>query len=787
MRRTTVLVLGALTAMACEEGGSGNGNGNGGMAVDPGIFSRLGEPRADATAEERAAFERGEAIALHRFSENEGLGGPGFNITFCTGCHEKPVFGGSGPRYRNFFLTATIDLNGNYQPLPTNGVQRTYSDGGFVLTSSAAETFATRNAVPFFGVGTIDEIYESAILANEDPNDEDGDGISGVANIVGGFVGRYGRKAQTDNIEGFIRGPMFNHMGVTSNPLTAEQRATLPSLRVRELFGPTSLTSGLSAGAGFGRTGHGQAVAPDEPVVDFDDVQDPELQSSELYDLVAWAMLLGAPRPEPLDDETRAGKALFEQANCSGCHIEKLDGRRGAVPLYSDLLLHDMGPELADGVEMEDASGSEFRTQPLWGIGAMAPYLHDGRADTLDDAIRLHGGEAQASRDAYVALSEPDRGRVIAFLESLGGMDQSTGGLLAPDDLEAPAVGEPGGPVPGLTPEQLALFERGRIFFDRDFGLGEGLGPKFNGDSCRACHFDPVIGGSGPAGVNVVRHGIWNGDRFEVPDINHTIVHRFLADTRQRPPSGTGANVFELRQTPPMFGLGLVERVSTRFMESMEDPDDSKTPDGITGRIHRLPGGRIGKFGWKLDIPTVLEFVRDALSNEMGVTLPDQPGTTFGFPTDEDDLPDPEISMADMEALTFFAENMAPLPRRSTDPEAEARGQALFTQVGCDGCHVQDVPLEGGGQIQAYTDLLLHDVAPEGYRGVPAGDASGREFRTTPLWGVSQTGPYMHHGRAATIVDAILEHGSEGAASRDAFRALSLEAQDDLLAFLRSL
>jgi CxxC motif-containing protein (DUF1111 family) len=89
------------------------------------------------------------------------------------------------------------------------------------------------------------------------------------------------------------------------------------------------------------------------------------------------------------------------------------------VPLFSDLLLHDMGPGLADGIVQEGATGSEFRTAPLWGVAASAPYLHDGRAATLAEAISAHGGEAQEARDRFLALDAEARAALVAYLESL--------------------------------------------------------------------------------------------------------------------------------------------------------------------------------------------------------------------------------------------------------------------------------------------------------------------------------------------------------------------------------
>jgi len=110
--------------------------------------------------------------------------------------------------------------------------------------------------------------------------------------------------------------------------------------------------------------------------------------------------LLAPPEPDPLTEEARHGKIHFEEIGCADCHVPALRGPRGLVPAYTDMLLHDMGPDMADGIVQLEATGSEFRTQPLWGVAATAPYLHDGRADTLDEAIRIHGSEGETARDA---------------------------------------------------------------------------------------------------------------------------------------------------------------------------------------------------------------------------------------------------------------------------------------------------------------------------------------------------------------------------------------------------
>ena len=97
---------------------------------------------------------------------------------------------------------------------------------------------------------------------------------------------------------------------------------------------------------------------------------------------------------------------FFTQANCTACHVPGFNGPRGPVPAYSDFLFHDMGPGLADGIVMKDATGSEFRTQPLWGVAATAPYCTMAGLTRLPAAILAHGGEAQAARDAFAAFSE---------------------------------------------------------------------------------------------------------------------------------------------------------------------------------------------------------------------------------------------------------------------------------------------------------------------------------------------------------------------------------------------
>ncbi len=740
-----------------------------------GIFGPLGAPIPSASPEELETFERGQAVALRRFAPADGLG-PEFNVTFCASCHEKPVLGGSASHYRDFLLVGDELIEDVVVPQGKNGVQRQFSlDSGRTPSDELTDVSATRNPIPFFGAGLIAELPGAEILSRADPDDQDGDGVSGRANFDGIEVGRFGRKAQTARIEIFVRGPLFNHMGITSDPLSSVARESLPGMKPVE-----TLPSGVQDIAGVVAA---QAVIVDEPTFDDDSAPDPEVSSEDLFDLISFAMLLAAPEPDEPTERTRRGGQTFERIGCAKCHTPSLRGPRGDLPLYSDLLLHDMGAELSDRMPMGEATGAEFRTQPLWGISAVAPYLHDGRAGTLDEAIRWHGGEAQPMRDAYTELDEGPRGDLLAFLESLGGREERTDGLLPPS-VATPAPGDLGGPVLGLDQEELASFERGRALFDRDFSYSEGVGPTFNGDACRSCHFDPVLGGAGPSGVDAIRQGILAGDVFTVPNGGTGLPRH--AVTAIRPEADPEANFFERRQTPTTLGLGLLERVSRETIEALADPDD-RNQDGIAGRAHVLDDGRLGRFGWKANVPSIREFVRDALTNELGMTLPVEPGLAFGRETDDDEVIDPELNTDAIDDIATFIASLSPPPRTRTDIKLEDAGEQLFEAAGCGGCHVPSLPTAEGLELHAYTDLLLHDVAAPDARGIEEGAAGIRDFRTPPLWGLHSTAPYMHDGRASTIEGAIAAHEGEASGSRLAVEAFDRDQRAALLAFLRSL
>lgn len=744
-----------------------------------GIYGALGTVRPDVSEEDRATFERGRMVAERHLTPEDGLG-PHFNTSFCGSCHNRPVTGGSAGRYRNFLLTRQELSDGSTVQTGVNGVHPflQLEGGARRALGEGTNAMATRNPIPFFGVGLLAEIEAESILANEDVDDADGDGISGRANYDRGFVGRFGRKSQTVSIEGFIRGPLFNHLGLTSNPLSPARKDALPVPS-----GPSAVATRAN-GLSVQTRGAEQAAAPDEPNFDEDGVPDPELAEQDLFDLVAFSMLLAAPEAEPLTEQTERGKAHFGNVGCDGCHVPTLKSPRGLIPLYSDLLLHDMGEALDDGVRMGLSTGAEFRTQPLWGVVATGPWLHDGRADTLHEAIALHGGEGSGSRDRYLALSSVEQDELLAFLASLGGREVASEGLVAPN-TPIPQPGELGAPARPLAGMDLERFRAGRDAFDRNSHISEGLGPRFNGDSCRACHSEPALGGAGPIGLNVVRQGIVQGDHVVDPEMG-TMAHRLLSAVDGRAPADPDANFFEMRQAPALFGLGLLEQIPEETILAREDPEDTNG-DGVRGIAQRLPDGRLGRFGWKADVPFVTEFVRDAMTNELGLTLPDQPGLTFGRGTDDDDVPDPEAPMSMLHDIGFWLTELDGPARRHEDMTLEAEGALLFSSVGCDGCHVPTYQLPNGRTISPFTDLLLHETKPEGALGFTVHEASPRAFRTPPLWGVSRTAPFMHDGSASTLEAAIAAHDGEAARSAQAAAELDSAERAALLAFLRSL
>jgi CxxC motif-containing protein (DUF1111 family) len=362
---------------------------------------------------------------------------------------------------------------------------------------------------------------------------------------------------------------------------------------------------------------------------------------------------------------------------------------------------------------------------------------------------------------------------------------------------DVPKAGQVGGPVAGLSKAEYRLWRQGREVFDRDFTVETGLGvPEFNADSCRACHGDPVVGGAGALELNVARFGNDNGGAG--PFVN--LAGGPAASKLRPPPDGTrenypvdevnpldNADVFEQRQTPTILGMGLIDGISDAEILSNEDPLDLDG-DGIFGvaRIVMVNGSpEVGRFGWKAQVPRTHDFARDGMGGENGITTPDD-GRGFAFVSDSDSVPDPELSQKDLDALVFFMNKIAPPQRSNENSPSVQAGELVFSALRCDRCHIPE--LQGAdGPVALYSDLLLHDVMPMNFRGMSEPGAGVGMYRTPPLWGIKDTAPYLHDGRAETIEQAIVQHRSEGLFSSVGYLALGEVDRRNLIEFLNSL
>jgi len=364
------------------------------------------------------------------FSALSGLVGPHYVHPSCDGCHRRngraAVVAPGEPLDAWVFKVGTADgapdprLGRVLQPHTTGSA----SEGGvsighweegedglrtpvYAFTDTVPEQFSARLAPQLVGMGLLEAITEEDVLAWEDPEDADGDGISGRAQramdpVTGDLrLGRFGYKAGTTSVRHQVAGALNTDMGVM-----------------------TSVLPEPDCGAEQVDCGNDDGV---------------ELPDEHLDDLVTYVSILGVRARRGLDDpDALQGEAVFADAGCGACHRTGLtttpyhplaELRSQRVDPYTDLLLHDMGPELADDLAEGDASGAEWRTAPLWGIGLgadvtggtapSASYLHDGRARTLTEAIRWHGGEGAASRDAFDALTKTDRAALLHFLGTL--------------------------------------------------------------------------------------------------------------------------------------------------------------------------------------------------------------------------------------------------------------------------------------------------------------------------------------------------------------------------------
>lgn len=374
----------------------------------------LAEPLEGLTETQQANHIQGDTEFARSFGVADGLG-PMFNAPSCESCHI-----GDGKGHALTTLIRFGRMNGaTFDPMTAHGgpqLQNRSIAGYLPETLPTLATGVTRLLPPAVtGLGYLAAVNDETLLALADPDDLNGDGISGVPNydeppdffeplpmhkpLNGRYIGRFGRKAGTIDLLQQTAAAYRNDMGITSDFIMQD-------------------LANVQTGAFTG-----------------DNVPDPEVSASVVRNVVFYLRTLkNPPRRNANATDVKAGEQIFARIGCAGCHVPTLKTGASDIAVlnevefhpYTDLLLHDMGAELDDKYTEGSAKTAEWRTTPLWGLGlsarsqgGAATYLHDGRARTLPEAIKAHGGEASRSRAGFNALSESEKQQFITFLQSL--------------------------------------------------------------------------------------------------------------------------------------------------------------------------------------------------------------------------------------------------------------------------------------------------------------------------------------------------------------------------------
>ena len=416
--------------------------------------------------------------------------------------------------------------------------------------------------------------------------------------------------------------------------------------------------------------------------------------------------------------------------------------------------------------------------------------------------------------------------------------------------LSADALSQPFG---NLTSEERLDFVVGNSFFTNPWVAAgastagrDGLGPLYSAAACQDCHIrdgrghapagpdefltsavvrlaladgqaDPVYGrhlqtravpGLAPEARVSVR---WQESPETLPDGSVVTLRRpELVVTDWAYGEADAGLRLSLRVAPAVIGMGLLEAIPPADLRAYAE---LQRRDGLVGRVQAgiaLAGEpeAIGRFGWKATQSSVEHQALDAFANDIGITssrIPNDVCTETQLSLGCADFPSggqPELSRQVQHAVVFYARHLAPPVRRQTEDAEVKAGEHLFTDIGCSGCHkpswrTGDSPSSRASANQLiwpYTDLLLHDMGIGLADGHVEGLASGRHWRTTPLWGLGQVkavggerAGYLHDGRARTIAEAILWHGGEAQRARDAWAALPERQRALVLSFLKSL
>ena len=366
---------------------------------------RPGDPLPGLSPAEFQEFRLGLEDFLEVETADEGLG-PAFNATSCAICHNVPAVGGAGIIAE--LRAATRAPDGEFQALDPSGetLFQLFSTPGHAcqaIVPSHATVFARRVPIPLFGAGLVEAIPDDFILALEDPDDRNRDGVSGRAARVRDLatgdirVGRFGWKSQHATLLAFGADAYRNEMGITN-----------------DLF-PSELAVGVSP----------DRMRVCDPIPDPEDIMDPRTRRRGIDNFASFMRLLAPVDRVAGNATTQTGEQVFAAIGCGACHVPTLQTDRHSnplfdrrsVPLFSDLLLHDVGT--GDGIVQASGLANEIRTPALWGVRFRRPLLHDGTAATIEDAIFRHKHEAELSRLGFEKLGDADRAALIAFLKTL--------------------------------------------------------------------------------------------------------------------------------------------------------------------------------------------------------------------------------------------------------------------------------------------------------------------------------------------------------------------------------
>jgi CxxC motif-containing protein (DUF1111 family) len=404
-------------------------------------------------------------------------------------------------------------------------------------------------------------------------------------------------------------------------------------------------------------------------------------------------------------------------------------------------------------------------------------------------ALALLAGAWLAACDAPESLvtSAPS-------VDSLATLDAST---------TATSLGEP---LRDLTADEMARFDAGLDEFVEVETVDDGLGPVFNEASCATCHTNPVGGTNGrkETRFGALANGVFDplaghgGSLIQDQGIGLVSTggdYTFLAEVVP-----VEATVSAGRLTTPLFGLGLVDAVPDAALiqlarlEAATSPATAGTPHMVTEI--RTGQMRVGRFGWKAQVPTLFQFSGDAYLNEMGITNPEFPNENCpqGDCSSLGHNPAPTLNDdgAGVDAFADFMMLLAPPPRGPTSLVA-LQGRSVFSAIGCASCHTPTL-VTGASPVaalsrkafQPFSDFLLHDMGALG-DGIAQGSATSSQMRTAPLWGLHTRALLLHDGRATTIAQAIRFHSGQGTASRNRFLRLSAFQRFALLKFLSTL